>query len=179
MVAMVDTFESGMELSLELAGDALAEDLRDLLGSQFNEAEFTGSLEEFVDGKGLAKDKVQAIFDLAEGIEAAQIHGLTFSFGELGAKEKCPVIKSLLEQLRGQTVGSLLEGLRVIDGQKGILLFSERDASSIQFGFQKRVAVNPVSCLKREKGGDSQDHGTQLGISNVEVVMGKAASGLS
>jgi len=68
---MVDPFKGGMELSLELAGNALTKDLRDLLGGQFNEAEFTGSLEEFVDRKGFAKDKVQAIFDLAEGIEAA------------------------------------------------------------------------------------------------------------
>ena len=51
MVAMVDAFESGMEFPLEMAGNALTEDLRDLLGGQFNETEFAGSLEEFVDGK--------------------------------------------------------------------------------------------------------------------------------
>jgi hypothetical protein len=168
-----------MELPLEMAGNALTEDLRDLLGGQFNETEFTGSLEEFVDRKGFAKDKVQTVFDLAEGIETAQVHGLTFSFGELGTQEKRPVIKALPYQLRGQTVGSLLEGLGVIHGQKGIFLFSERDASSIQFGFDKRVAVNPVSSLKREKGGDSQDHGTQLRVSKVEVVMSETASGLA
>ena len=96
MVTMVDPFESGMELPLEMAGNALAEDLRDFLGGQFNETEFTGSFEEFVDGKGFSKDKVQTIFDLAEGIEATEIHGLAFSFGELGTQEKSPVIKSLL-----------------------------------------------------------------------------------
>jgi len=58
MVAVVDPFESGMELSLQMPSDALTEDLRDFLGGQFNEAEFTGSFEEFVDGKGFAKDEV-------------------------------------------------------------------------------------------------------------------------
>lgn len=179
MVAMVDPLESGMEFALEMAGNALTEDLRDFLGGQFNQTEFTGSFEEFVNGKGFAKDKIQTIFDLAEGIEATQIHSLPFSFGELGAQEKRPVIKSLLQQFRGQTVGSLLESLRVVHGQKGIVLFSETDASPVQFGFEKRVAINPVSSLEREKGGDSQDHGTQFGVSNVEVVMGKAAPGLA
>jgi hypothetical protein len=32
MVAMVNAFESGMELPFELPGNTLAEDLRDLLG---------------------------------------------------------------------------------------------------------------------------------------------------
>lgn len=179
MMAMVDTVESGMELSLKLAGNALAEDLRDLLCGQFKETEFTGSLEEFMDGKGLTKDEVEAIFDLAEGIEAAEVHGFTFSFGELGAQEKGPVIKSLLQQFRGQTVGSLLESLRVVHGDKGIVFFSETDAGSAQFSFQKRVPIDIVGGLEREKGGNSQDHRTQLGVSNVEVVMGKAASRLT
>lgn len=179
MVAMVDAFKGSMELPLEMAGNALTEDLRDLLGGQFNETEFTGSLEEFVDGEGFAKDKVQTVFDLAEGIEAAQIHGLPFSFRELRTQEKGPIAETLLQQFRGQPVGSLLESLRVIDGDKGIVFFSERAAGSIQFGFEKRVAVDIVSGLEREKGGDSQDHGSQLGISKVEVVMSETASGLS
>jgi len=126
MLAMADPFECGMELPLEIAGDTLPEDLGDLHGGQFNETEFTGSLEKFVDGEGLAKDKVEAIFHLAEGMEATQIQGLTFSFGELGAQGKRPVIKSLLQQFRGQTVGSLLESLRVLHGEKGIVLFSDK-----------------------------------------------------
>ena len=176
---MVDPFEGRMKLPFELPGNPLAEDLGNLLGGQLKETEFAGAFEEFVNGKGFAKDKVQTILHLAEGIEAVQMHDLPFSFGELGTQEKRPGIKSLLQQFRGQTVGSLLEGLGVIHGQKGIVLFSKRDAGSIQFGFEKRVAVNPVSGLKREKGGDSQDHGTQLRIPDVEVVMGKAASSLA
>jgi len=179
MVAMVDPFESGMDLPFEMPGDALTEDLRDFLRGQFKQTQFTGAFEEFVDGKGFAKDKVQTILNLAEGIETVEIHGLTFSFGELGTQKKGPILETLLQQFGGKTVGSPLEGFGVINGQKGIILFSESDASSVQFGFQKGVTVDKVSGLKRKKRGDSQDHGTQLGISEVEVVMGKAAAGLA
>ena len=179
MMAMVNPFERGKELSFKMPGDALAEDLRDLLSRQFKQTEFAGAFEEFVDRERFAKDEVQTILHLAESIETVQVHGFTLSFGKLGTHEKCPVIKSLLKQFRGQTVGSFLEGLRVIYGQKGIVLFLETDAGSIQFGFDKRVAVNPVSGLERKKRADSQDHGTQLGISKVKVVMGKAAAGLT
>lgn len=94
---MVNLFESGVKLPLKMPGNTLSEDLRDLLRGQFKETQFTRTFEEFVDRKGIAKDKVQAIFHLAEGIEAAQIHGLTFSFGELGAQNKGPIVETLLQ----------------------------------------------------------------------------------
>jgi len=168
-----------MELSFKMSGNALAEDLRDFFSGQFKQTKFTGAFEEFVDGKGVTKDKIQAIFNLAEGVEPAEIHSLSFSFGELGAKEEGPIVEPFLKQFRSKTVGSLLESVGVINGYKGIIPFSERGADSVQFGFQKRVAVDIVSALEREKRGDSHDHGAQLGISKVEVVMGKTAAGLT
>ena len=176
---MVDPFEGGLNLSLEMAGDPLTEDLRDFLGGQFKETEFTGTFEEFVDGEGFAKDKVQAILNLAEGIEPAQVHGLAFSLGELGTQKEGPIVETLLQQFGGETVSSLLQSFGVIDGQEGIIFFPERDAGLVELGFQKVVTVNPVGGLERKKRGDSQDHGTQLGVSQVEVVMGKAASGFA
>jgi hypothetical protein len=78
MVAMVDPLERGMKFSLEMPGDALTEDLGDLLGGQFKEAQFTGTFEEFMNGEGVTKDEIQTILYLAESIEPVQIHGLTF-----------------------------------------------------------------------------------------------------
>ncbi len=100
MVAMVDPFEGGMELPFEMLGEPLTKDLGNLLCGQFKETELTGAFEEFVDGEGFAKDKVEAIFHLAGGIETAEVHGLTFSFGELGTQKKGPIIKAVLQQLR-------------------------------------------------------------------------------
>ena len=71
MMAMVDPFERGLELSLKMPGDSLAEELRDLLSGQFNQTEFAGAFEESMNREGLTKDKVEAIFDLAESIVAA------------------------------------------------------------------------------------------------------------
>ena len=178
MVTMVDPFEGGMEFSLEMTGNALAEDLRNLFGGQFKEAEFTGTFEEFMDGEGIAKDEVQTILSLAESIEPVEIHGLTFSFGEFGTQEKGPIVEPLLQQFWRKTVGSLLEGFGVINGYKGIIPFSERDAGLVHFGFQKMVTVDIVGGLKREKRGDSDDHGAQLGVSKIEVVVGKPAARL-
>ncbi len=105
---MVDPFESGLELPLKMPGNALTEDLRDFLGGQFKETQFTGAFEEFMDGKGFAKDKVQTIFDLAEGIEPTEVHGFTFSLGELGTQKKGPIVETLLQQFWGQAIRSLL-----------------------------------------------------------------------
>jgi hypothetical protein len=179
MMAMVDPFECGMEFSFKLSGDALTEDLGDLLGSQFKETEFTGTFEEFMDGEGIAEDEIQTIFHLTEGIEPMEIHGFTFSFGELGTQEKGPIVEALLQQFWGKPVGSLLECRGVIHGDKGVILLSEGDASSVQFSFQERMAVDIVGSLEREKRGNSQDHRTQLRISKVEVIMGKAAAGFA
>ena len=104
-----------------MTGNSLTEDWGDLLGGHLQKTEFTGAFEEFVDGKGLAKDKVQTIFNLAEGIETAEVHGLTFVFGELGFQKKGPIAETFLEQFWGKTVRNLLEGFWVIDGQKGII----------------------------------------------------------
>jgi hypothetical protein len=112
-----------------------------------------------VDGKVFTEDKVEAIFYLAEGIETVQIHGLAFPFGELGAQKKGPIVEALLQDLWGQAVGGLLEGLGVAHGQKGIVFFTEWDAGLVQFGLQKVVSIDVIGGLKREKGGDSQDHG--------------------
>jgi len=54
-VAVVDAFESGVEFPLEVPGDALTEDLRDLFGGQFKEAELAGAFKEFVNGEGIAE----------------------------------------------------------------------------------------------------------------------------
>ena len=93
---MVDPFEGRTELALELSSDALAEDLRDFVGGEFIEAQFRGSFEELVNGERFAEDEIEAIFDLAESIEPLELHGLTFSFGELGTQKKGPIVETLL-----------------------------------------------------------------------------------
>lgn len=107
-MAVVNTFKSGLEFSMEFFGDALTKDLGDLISTQKSHPQFTGAAEEFPDREGFLEDKVEAIFDLAEGIEAMEVHGLTFPLGELGAKMKGPIIETFLDELWGKAVGSVL-----------------------------------------------------------------------
>jgi hypothetical protein len=176
---LVDPLKQGVEVSLEAFGETLAKDLGDLIGGQIQEAQFTGAFEELVDREGFAKDKVQTILDLAEGVKTVQVHGLTFPFRELGTQMKGPVIEPILKHFGVQVIGSLLKGLRVRDGQKGIVFFSKGDAPSVQFGFYKVMAVDIIGSLEGKKRTNSQDHGTQGGVTDIEVVMGKTTAGLA
>jgi len=70
MMAMLDLIDNGSELAAVPAVQAGAEDLGNLVGGEPPQAEFTTSLEQLVDGKVTLENKVTAILDLADGIEA-------------------------------------------------------------------------------------------------------------
>ena len=70
MMAMLDMIDDGSELAAVPAVQAGAEDLGNLVGGKPPQAEFTTSLEQLVDGKVALENKVTAILDLADGIEA-------------------------------------------------------------------------------------------------------------
>ena len=132
-----------------------------------------------MDREGFAEDKVQTILDLAERVKPVQVHGLTFPFRELGTQMKGPVIELIFKRFCVQAIGSLLKGLRIRDGQKGIVFFSKGDAPSIQFGFYKVMAVDIIGSLEGKKCTDPQDHGSQDRVTDIEVVMGKTTASLA
>jgi len=132
-----------------------------------------------VDRVGFTEDNVETIFDLTEGIKTMQIHHLSFPAGELGTQMKGPVIEAILEHFGGQAVGGLLKALGVRDSQKGIVFLSKRDAPSGQLGFHKVMAVDIIGGLEGEKRTDSQDHGTQDGVTDIEVIMRKTTPRLA
>ena len=70
MMAMLDLIDNGSELAAVPAVQAGAEDRGNLVGGEPPQAEFTTSLEQLVDGKVTLENKVTAILDLADGIEA-------------------------------------------------------------------------------------------------------------
>ena len=70
MMAMLDLIDDGGELAAVPAVQAGAEDLGNLVGGEPPQAEFATSLEQLVDGKVPLENKVTAILDLADGIEA-------------------------------------------------------------------------------------------------------------
>lgn len=178
-MSLVDPLKEGVKVASEASGETLTKDLGDLIGGQIQEAQLTGAFEEFVDREGFTEDDIEAIFDLAEGIKTVQVHGLSFPVRELGTQMKGPVIEAIFEHFGVQAVGCPLKGLGVGDSQKGIVLFSKGDSSLGQFGFHKVMAIDIIGGLERKEGTDSQDHGTQDSVADIEVVMGKTTTGLT
>ena len=62
--------DDGGELAAVPAVQAGAEDCGNLVGGEPPQAEFTTSFEQLVDGKVAPENKVTAVLDLADGIEA-------------------------------------------------------------------------------------------------------------
>ena len=62
-------------------------------------------LEDFVDWKMSFENEVPAIFDLVEGIFAAEVDGLPVLVGKLRSQEPSPVVQALLNDFGVQFVG--------------------------------------------------------------------------
>src|SRR5215472_16978678 len=82
VMAVLDLFQGGVQLAAESAGDPGAEDLRDLVSGEAPQPQLTTALEEAMDGKVAFENEVAAIFHLADGVEAPQVHGGPLSAGE-------------------------------------------------------------------------------------------------
>jgi hypothetical protein len=83
MVAVLDLIDDGGQFAFHLACQPHAEDLADPVGGQPPQSEFAGALEDLVDGEVTLEDKVAAVFDLSDGVEARQVHLLPLFGGKL------------------------------------------------------------------------------------------------
>src|SRR5215813_1415971 len=70
VMAVLDLIDDGEELAAVVAPKARAEQLGDLVRGQAPQAKFTASLEQLVDGKVALEDKIEAVFDLTDRIDA-------------------------------------------------------------------------------------------------------------
>src|SRR5207245_7613686 len=75
MMAVLDLLQCGVELAWQAPGEAGAEDFRDLLSRKAPQPQLARALEEAMDGKVAFEDEIAAVLDLADGIEAPQVHG--------------------------------------------------------------------------------------------------------
>lgn len=66
----------------------------------------SGIPEQLVNGSVPPEDKVSAVFDLLEGVVAAQMDRLAILLGELGAQQPSPVIEPLANPIGAEAVGS-------------------------------------------------------------------------
>ena len=127
-----ELLEGGVELAFESLRQPGAEDLGDLVGRHPPETQLAAALEDFVDREVAFEDKVAAVFDLGDGVEAAQVHPLAFLLGELRPQDQSPVVQTLMDDLGTEAVGRGLQGLHIVDRQEGIVVLTEADLGSIQ-----------------------------------------------
>jgi hypothetical protein len=69
-----------------------------------------------------------------------------------------------------------LDGQGVTGGQKSVIVFSKRNPEMQQFSLHVVVSVEVTGHLKWEKRGHADRQGSQFFVTNVEVIMGKAAT---
>jgi hypothetical protein len=158
VMPMLDLLQGGVQLAGQAAGDAGAEDFRDLLGGEAPQPQLAGALEEAMDGKVALEDEIPAVLDLTDGVEAPQVHGGSLPPGELGAQHQGPVFQALADHFRGEAVRGGLQGLGIRHGQEGIVVFTKADSSPVQFVFDETVAVQAIGGVKRKEAGDPHDH---------------------
>jgi hypothetical protein len=105
---MVHPFQDGGELTSDSLVETKAEHLRELVGSEAEQSEVAGALEEFVDGEVASEDKVPTVFDLLQGVMATEIDGGSVFLGKLRSYHPSPMIELLANDLRAETVGCCL-----------------------------------------------------------------------
>ena len=81
-MAMVGALQHAAQLAADAPVQAPAEDLGDAIGTQAQQAQITGALEQPVDGEVAAEDQVAAVLDLLDGVVTAEIDLLAVLFGE-------------------------------------------------------------------------------------------------
>src|SRR6266403_2232571 len=151
VMAMLDLFERRVELAFEFLGDASAKDLGDYMGGHFPEAHLARALEDFMYREIPFKNEIAAEFNLLNGVEAPQFHGLSLAFGELGAEDQGPVFQPIADDFWAQAVGGCLESFRIGDRQEGVVVLAEGDPLSEKFLLHKGMTIDVVSGMERER----------------------------
>ena len=80
MMAVIGSLQHAAQLAADAFVQAPAEDLRDALGAQAQQAQITGALEQPVDGEVAPEDQVAAVLDLLDGIVTAEIDRVAVFF---------------------------------------------------------------------------------------------------
>ena len=176
VMTVLDTLQGRMELALELFADALAEELRDFVSGQKQKAQLAGALKEVSDRGVVLEDKIAAVLDLADGVEARKVHRLSLPLREFRPQHKSPVVEPLADEPWAQSIGSGLQRLGVGNGNKGVVVFAELDSAMLQFYLDEVMTVEPIGGVKGQEGSHSEDQGSQDWIADIKVVVGKAAA---
>ena len=176
VMTMLDSLQGRMHFALKPFFDALTEELRDFVSGQKQKPQLAGALKEVSDREVALKDEVAAVLDLADGVKAMKVHRFSLSLREFGSQKKSPVVEPLADELWAKPIGSGLKGLGVGNGKKSVVIFAELDSAAFQFYLDEVMTVEPIGGVKGQEGSHSDDQGSQGRVTDIEVVVGKAAA---
>ena len=135
MMTMLDSLQGRVHFALKLLANALTEELRDFVSGQKQKPQLAGALKEVSDGEVALKDKVAAVLNLADRIEAMKVHRLSLVRREFRPQKKTPIVEPLADQIWAQPIRSRLQCLGVGNGKKSVVVFAELDSATFQFYF--------------------------------------------
>jgi hypothetical protein len=121
-MAVLHFFQHTVQFSPEPLVDTESEDLRDLVGQHAQQSDITRPLKQLVNREVTAEDQIAAVFNLLDGVVAAEIDRLPVLAGEFRPDQPCPVVQPFADDVGGEPVSSSLQRLRVIDGQERIVI---------------------------------------------------------
>ena len=176
VMTVPDSLQGRMHFALELFFDALTEELGDFVSGQKQKPQLAGALKEVSDREVVLEDKVAAVLNLADGVEAMKVHRLSLVLREFRSQKKSPVVQPLANQLWAKPIGSGLKGLGVGNAKKSVVVFAKLDSATFQFYLDEVMTVEPISGVKGQEGSHSDDQGSQSRVADIKVVVGKPAA---
>ena len=176
VMTMLDSLQGRMHFALKPFLDALTEELRDFVSRQQQQSQFAGALKEVSDREVVLEDKVAAVLNLADGVEAMKVHRLSLVLREFRSQKESPVVEPLADELWAKPIGSGLQSLGVGNAKKSVVVFAKLDSATFQFYLDEVMTVEPISGVKGQEGSHSDDQGSQSRVADIKVVVGKPAA---
>ena len=155
VMTMLDSLQGRVHFALKLFAYALAEELGDFVSRQQQQSQLAGTLKEVSDRKVALEDKVAAVLNLVDGVEAMKVHCLSLVLREFRPQQKGPVVEPLADELRAKPIGNGLQGLGVRNEKKSVVVFAERDSATFELYLDEVMTVEPIGGVKGQEGSHS------------------------
>jgi len=104
-MAMFHPFQHGRQLPRHAPMQAEAEHVGQLVGSEAEQSQVAGTLEEVMNGEIASEHVVATVFDLLQGVVTIQVDGGSVFLRKLRAHDPSPVVQLFANNRRAQTVG--------------------------------------------------------------------------
>ena len=150
-MAMLNLIDDSAKLAAQLLSQPHAKEFRNPVGCQSPKADLAAAFKNLMDWEVAFEDEVSAILDLADGVEARQVHLFALGSCELWSQDQRPIVQLLLNDLWAEPIGGSLQGRHVVNRQKRIIVLAEGDLASIELLLDEGVAIEIVGGLEGQE----------------------------